>query len=294
MDTTYRNEALERWLTSIRSYKVLSVMEEEEIIQKYKDGNKAALDTLIKGNQRFLFSVARTFSRDGNEILDLISEGNIGLLEAIEKYDLTYGIRFLSFAVYYIRKCMLHYLDKGEFIKHKIKSEVRTFIKKTKEKWLSEHEYPIPDWILLDMVKEEFDRDFKHNGAYCKKSTVYFECDLTDNNSDCDSVIDKASCVQNDVIEELNDDDNRTMVMGLMDAVCKSNVERDVLIGCYGLFGTQPLTENEIAKKHNLELWQVGYLRRKLVDRMRNFAQGKKIRLSRTKFQPYVEPETNN
>lgn len=287
-DTTYRNEALERWIGMIRPYKVLSVDEEEEAIRKYKSGDDKALEDIIKGHQRFLLACARTYSRYGDEILDLISEGNIALLRAAQNFDPEYGVKFISFAVHYIKRYMLAYFDQKGLVDHRINATVEAFVKETKETYLSENGFEIPDWQLNEIVGEKFERDFKQGGSYFRKVNVYFNDDIVPDDYDGDSVIDKITAVENDAVSELELEGLRVLSKTFIDNVCQSQTEKDVIIYGYGLFDEPQLSDYEIAVKCGLEEWQVGYLRNKIIGRMRLFAHGKTIRLNKSKHQSYV------
>lgn len=68
-------------------------------------------DEVVKGNLRFVISVAKTYQNQGLDVSDLISEGNIGLIKAIERYDITSGFKFISYAVWWIKQQILYALN---------------------------------------------------------------------------------------------------------------------------------------------------------------------------------------
>lgn len=106
-----RYDPLQRYLSEIRAHKVLSREEEKELAIAYKEkGDKDAGYKLVVSNLRLVVAVAREYKRQAQNLIDLIQEGNIGLIEAIEKFDPYKGIRFPSYAVYWIRAYMLRYL----------------------------------------------------------------------------------------------------------------------------------------------------------------------------------------
>lgn len=284
-ETTYRNEALETWIRTIRDYKVLSVTEEEKLIKKIKDGDSESINTLIKSNQRFLLSAARTYSRYADEILDLISEGNLALLDAIKNYNPKYGIKFLSYAAWWIKRYMSNYYEKNTLVKHNINPTVDSFIKTTKEEFMKENGFEIPDHILNDLATDEFDRDFKHGGSYFKRVNVYFDDDIKPDDYDCDSVIECLTCVENEVLSTFNNEDTITTATTLVDNVCQNQMERDIIIYGYGLFDNPKLSDFEIGLKYDISEIQVAYLRKKIINRMILYANGKKLRLNKSKFQ---------
>lgn len=104
-------DPLQRYLAEIRNVPPLSREEEHELAVQYsQQGDQAAGYKLVLANLRLVVMIAREYQRNVSNILDLVQEGNIGLLEAVKQYDPFRGIRFPSYAVYWIRAYMLRYL----------------------------------------------------------------------------------------------------------------------------------------------------------------------------------------
>lgn len=104
-------DPLQSYLSEIKNIPVLTQQQELELATRYKiHGDKQAALKLVVANLRLVVMIAREHQRNVQNILDLVQEGNIGLLEAVEKYDPTKGIRFPSYAVYWIRAYILRYL----------------------------------------------------------------------------------------------------------------------------------------------------------------------------------------
>lgn len=95
------------YLKEINKIPLLSFEEETELAVKAAKGDKAAKDKIVNANLRFVVNVAKKYQKKGLELEDLISEGNIGLLTAIEKFDVTKGYHFISYAVWWIRQSIL-------------------------------------------------------------------------------------------------------------------------------------------------------------------------------------------
>ena len=112
MNTTKRrtqNEenVLAMYLKEINNIKLLSREEEQEHARKAAQGNEAAKSKLITANLRFVISIAKKYQGQGLPLEDLISEGNIGLINAIDRYDVEKGYHFISYAVWWIRQAIL-------------------------------------------------------------------------------------------------------------------------------------------------------------------------------------------
>ncbi len=99
--------SLEKYLNEVAKYDVLSPDEELRLFQQYHEGDDRAFQKLIKSNLRFVISVAKQYQHCGLGLNDLINEGNIGLIKAIERFDETKGFKFISYAVWWIRQSIL-------------------------------------------------------------------------------------------------------------------------------------------------------------------------------------------
>lgn len=97
-------ECVNAYLKNISKTNPLSIEEETELIKRWRNGDQRAYNKLISANLRFVVSVAKMFMNRGMPLADLIEEGNIGLIKAAEKFDENQGIRFVSYAVWWIRQ----------------------------------------------------------------------------------------------------------------------------------------------------------------------------------------------
>ena len=102
--------ALDRYLDEIGRYPLISREEEAELVRRIRDGDSEALDKLVRSNLRFVVSVAKKYQGQGVLMADLINEGNLGLIRAAHKFDETRGIKFISYAVWWIRQAILQAL----------------------------------------------------------------------------------------------------------------------------------------------------------------------------------------
>ncbi|ERP32061.1 sigma-70 family RNA polymerase sigma factor [Chitinivibrio alkaliphilus] len=92
------------YFRDINKYDLLSDEEELEVIERVQKGDKKAADTLITSNLRFVVSVARKYRGRGLSYLELINEGNLGLLKAAQRYDKEKKVKFISYAVWWVRQ----------------------------------------------------------------------------------------------------------------------------------------------------------------------------------------------
>ena len=101
------DNVLAMYLKEINKISLISHEEEVELALKAQAGDKASRDKLVNANLRFVVNVAKKYQNHGLDLIDLISEGNIGLITAVEKFDVTKGYHFISYAVWWIRQSIL-------------------------------------------------------------------------------------------------------------------------------------------------------------------------------------------
>jgi RNA polymerase primary sigma factor len=103
-------QSIEKYLEEIGGYSPLAPEEEIELARQIRKSNSRALDKLVKANLRFVISVAKEYQGQGLPLQDLISEGNLGLIKAAQRFDETRGFKFISYAVWWIRQSILQAL----------------------------------------------------------------------------------------------------------------------------------------------------------------------------------------
>ena len=114
--TDRSGEVIERYLKDVSKYKLLDSDEEAVIATESKTDPKA-LDKLVRANLKFVISVAKKYQGFGVPLADLISEGNLGLVQAAQKFDPTKGFKFISYAVWHIRKAILLLLNESKTVR---------------------------------------------------------------------------------------------------------------------------------------------------------------------------------
>lgn len=103
-DTT--DDSVRMYLREIGKIPLLSIEEENELAKKAMEGNQRAKDKMAEANMRLVVSIAKRYSGRGLELLDLIQEGNTGLLRAVDKFDPSKGFKFSTYATWWIRQAI--------------------------------------------------------------------------------------------------------------------------------------------------------------------------------------------
>lgn len=99
--------SLDIYLREIGRYRLLTASEERQLAARAKAGDREAMDQLTEANLRFVVSIAKEFQHRGLSLADLINEGNVGLLRAVQHFDASRGCRFSTYALWWIRQAIL-------------------------------------------------------------------------------------------------------------------------------------------------------------------------------------------
>lgn len=109
-------ETVRVYYDDLKKYKPLTKAKERRLLKKCKKGNLKAKNEILEANLRFVFDIAKHYTGRGVPISELISDGNMGLLRAIEKFDESKDVKFISYAVWWIRQAMLESIKKRNSI----------------------------------------------------------------------------------------------------------------------------------------------------------------------------------
>lgn len=148
------------YYNEVRKYPILTSTEERELIEIVKKGSgkkaEKARNRIVECNQRFVISAARK-RQNGDNFLDLVNEGNIGLMTAIERFDLSKKQRFLTYAVFWIRKAINDYISGTESSIHTMNAtKVYTYASKARNSFFMKNErYPTTQ-ELKEEIKIKF------------------------------------------------------------------------------------------------------------------------------------------
>lgn len=113
-----KEDSLERYLQEIQKIPQITPQEEVLLAKRIRQGDEKAFDTLVKSNLRFVISVAKQYQNKNLPLIDLINEGNLGLIKAARRFDETRGFKFISYAVWWIRQSIISALsEQGRTVK---------------------------------------------------------------------------------------------------------------------------------------------------------------------------------
>ena len=244
-----------------------TIDQEVELAQKIKQGNRRALDRMVRANLRFVVSVAKQYQNQGLELVDLIEEGNLGLIKAAEKFDETRGFKFISYAVWWIRQSILQAIAENARIVRLPLNQVGTLNKITKAiaRFEQEHQRkPSPEELSveLDIPEEKISEVLKISGR-----SISVDAPLAEGED-------------NTLLDTMSSDDMPKTDQALMreslsreiDHVLSSLPQRDaeIIKLAFGLHGGGEMTLEEIGLKFGLTRERVRQIKEKGVRSLRH------------------------
>ena len=122
-----------QYLNDISKYPLLTREQETVLLNKIRQGSREAMDLLVKSNLRFVVNIANLYKGQGLDVCELISEGNLGLIEAARRFDPSQKIKFISYAVWWVRQNITRAIaEKGRLVRISAEKELvlRRFAKK--------------------------------------------------------------------------------------------------------------------------------------------------------------------
>lgn len=252
------------YLNDIRKYEILSREEEEKLLLKVKAGDLEAKNKLILCNLRLVISVAKNYMNKGMNFIDLISEGNFGLIRAIDKFDIEKGFRFSTYAVWWIKQSITKaVMNKGREIripsyKYDLLNKINKLIV---EEMMNTGDYPSNELIgeKLGLTPEkvsnimiEFQEVISLNAAV--GDNIYLEDILLNENSET---------LENDIINGID----REKVYEILNNL--EEREKDILSRRYGLNGYDIHTLEQIGEAFNITRERVRQIEKKTLTKLR-------------------------
>ena len=262
-------ELMDKYLLDIAKHPMLSAEDESELAIRIKEDDLDALDLLVKSNLRFVIAVAKQFQGQGLSVDDLINEGNLGLIRAAQKFDVSKGFRFISYAVWWIRQAMMQAIVEQSKIIRTPMGKHLTYNKINKAFQLLEQEYqrePELDAVAKqadvseEMVTEYLSSILKMVSTDSKLSADS-ENSLSDILEDKDQLLPDEILMRENITETID-----TMIVQLNDR------ERDIINSYFGLSGEDPCTLEEIGSRYGLTRERVRQIKERGLQKMKQMS----------------------
>lgn len=260
----FEKDLVTLYLDDIRKYDILTREEELSLLKKAQNGDSEAKNSLILSNLRLVVSIAKSYSVRGFTLTDLISEGNIGLIHSIDKFDTELGNRFSTYAVWWIKQSINKaIITKGREIripsyKYEIVGKVNKFV----VKYLVENgTYP---------TNQQISEGFNLSLEKVEKLLLEFQ-DILSLNSNIGEDI----CLE----DTIKDNENYTIEDALIDKLDKREIlnmvgtlserEQNILKMRYGLGGGKSFTLEEVGKTFSITRERVRQIEKRTLEKLK-------------------------
>jgi RNA polymerase primary sigma factor len=269
-------EYLNMFIKDIMKEKPLSGKEEKELFLRYKNSTdeqeKSKIrEEIIMRNQRFVYAVAKRYVQD-DTMLDLISEGNLGLIEAFDTYDVDSGNRFCTYAVWYIRRAINAYITTGNMIIKKsngLKTGNKT-VELQNAFMAQEGRMPTED-ELIDLYKEKYNIKIKNPAdLYELRIDSINTCYDDENGSAFENSKEFMSHAYVDSEETYNTEDNYISTMLEYFITYLSDRESNVIRMAYGINDEhKDYTNEEISQHLGVSVERVRQIKKGAIEKMK-------------------------
>lgn len=272
--STYDDEnILSIYLKEINNIPLLEREEEVDLARKAADGDADAIKRLVEANLRFVVNVAKKYQNQGIPLGDLINEGNIGLMNAIERYDVDKGYHFISYAVWWIRQAILKSIyEKSRTIRLPLNraNELIQIQKAQKEITARKGEDPeLKEIASLTQLSEQHIADL----LSISRDMVSLETPVfaDKNNSELGDFIEDSDykSPEQEAVESSLRNDINTVLQTL------SLKESEIIEYRFGLNGKHPMSLKEIGDMYNLTKERIRQIEKKALERLRHPSRSK-------------------
>jgi RNA polymerase primary sigma factor len=265
---------LSLYLKDISRIPLLTREEEITLTKRVVEGDELARKKMIESNLRFVVNVAKKYQNQGLPLIDLINEGNIGLMTALEKFDPDKGYHFISYAVWWIRQSIMKAInEKSRAVRLPLnRTNELLQIQKAQRSLMGDNSTEDPTAEEIGALTG-FDPDHVNNLLSISRDLISLDAPVfSDSGSSSigDFIEDDAKSPEDTLLDVALKEDINTVLSTLSDR------EREILELRFGLVGKIPMSLKEIGEIYNLTKERIRQIEKKALERLR-VAQKSKI-----------------
>jgi RNA polymerase primary sigma factor len=241
--TDRETRSMEAYFTDISKVELITADEEVMLAMKIKQGDQAALEKLTRTNLRFVISVAKKYQHMGLPLGDLISEGNLGLVEAAKRFDETKGFKFISYAVWWIRQSILMALAEQTRMVRLPMNHINLLTKMNRVSGELESvlERQPTDQELAELMTTDVEKI--EDARYYSGHTASYDASL--HNDEEYTLLEKLCCPEEDMLSLLTRESCRQEISDFLNILAPK--EQQVLRLSFGFESGVPLLPREVA-----------------------------------------------
>ena len=265
-------DPLQRYLSEIRRFPILSREDEHELAVAYKEyGSVEAAYKLVMANLRLVVMIAREYQKSFKNLLDLIQEGNMGLMEAVKNFDPYRGVRFPSYAVWWIRAYMIRYImNDWRMVKiGTTQAQRKLFFNLAKEKEKIEAEGLTPGPKLLAQrlnVKEDEVVEMEQ-----RLGSRDLSVDVPFGNDDEATLLNFLPDQKQNPEEQFAESQYRDLVRQKMEQFAGGLKDKELVIYRERLVNEEPLTLREIGEKYGISRERVRQIEERVKRKLKTY-----------------------
>ena len=276
LGTSLDVSSLSVYLREINKIPLLTREEEVYLARSARDGSQDAKDKLIQANLRFVVNVAKKYQNQGLTLSDLISEGNLGLITAVDKFDVDKGYHFISYAVWWIKQSILKAIcEKSRMIRLPLnRANELLQIEKVKREIGSNKDGEADIEEIADFL--DMDKSRINDLINASKEFVSLETPLS-SDKDANTISDLMEDTKGADPEEVLID--RTLQESIEEVLSTlTEKESNVIKYRFGLNGERPHSLKEIGDKYNLTKERIRQIEKKAISRLRHPSRSQKLK----------------
>ena len=265
--------ALDRYLVEVRRYPFLSKEEELQLFHEYRmQGSREAAVKLIVSNLRVSVAIAKEYAHTGADQMDLIQEGNVGLMQAMKKFDVSRNVRFYAYAAWWVRAYILRYLlQSHRLVKIGTTQEQRKlFYNLKKEKAKLERQGFVPDAKLIADRLQVRERDVLEMDQRLGSWELSLDQPISKDKEE-GTFLDLLPAPTPRVDEAIAQKELKIVFRKKLGEFSKILDERDEDILRNRLLSEPPLTLEEIGRKYSITKERSRQLEARIIKRLREF-----------------------
>ncbi len=264
-------EALKTYLKEIKNIPLLTPQEEIDLNKRVKKGNEQARKQMIRSNLRLVINIAKRYMYLGTPLLDLIEEGNLGLMKAVDKFNYKKGFRFSTYAAWWIKQGITRSIsEQGKIIRVPVyMNDLITKWKKKKEQLAQKLKRIPSDEEIARRLKITKDKIGQIN-FWMSTTTSSLEAPISDDSEKqvSDLVEDQNAQPPDAEIERVFDKERLNSLLDIM-----ADREREVLDLRFGLADARPHTLAEVADKLGVSRERVRQIEEAALKKLRKFVE---------------------